>query len=326
LAHQTKFCYGTSSGTDANHMALWALDLGPGDEVILPANTFIATAWGVTLCGATPVFVDCEPDSYNINPKLIEEKITSRTKAIVAVHLYGQCADIDPISAVATKHGLYLVEDAAQAHLSKYKGKCVGGLGDLACFSFYPGKNLGGYGEGGAVTTNNSTFAHNMKLIRDHGSEEKYQHIRYGHNYRMDGLQGAVLGIKLKYLNDWTEKRRSIAHKYQSMLSDVEPIKLPVEMPYAKHVYHLFVIQTENRNVLQDQLSKAGVHTGLHYPIPLHLQRCFRELGYHSGSFPAAEQLALKCVSLPIYPEMTDEEIIYVVNQIRSYYKFRPVT
>jgi dTDP-4-amino-4,6-dideoxygalactose transaminase len=323
MAHHTQFCFGCSSGTDANHMALWALDIGPGDEVIMPANTFIATAWGATLCGATPVFVDCDPESYNINTNLIEEKITTRTKAIVAVHLYGQCADIDPISTIAIKHGLHLIEDAAQAHLSQYKGKSVGGLGDVGCFSFYPGKNLGAYGEGGAVTTNNASIAQKVKLIRNHGSEGKYNHVRYGHNYRMDGLQGAVLGIKLKYLKEWTETRRSIAHKYKEMLSDVASIKLPSEMPYSKHVYHLFVIQAENRDSLQQQLSNTGVDTGLHYPIPLHLQKCFSNLRYKSGSFPAAEELASKCLSLPIYPEMTEEEIAYVANQIRACYNYK---
>ena len=196
LSHQAEFCYGTSSGTDANHLALWALGIGPGDEVILPVNTFIATAWGVTLCGATPIFVDCEKNSYNIDPDLIEKKITSKTKAIVAVHLYGQSADIDPLKEIAAKHNLYLVEDAAQAHLAKYKGKYVGGLGELACFSFYPGKNLGAYGEGGAVMTNNLSLAHKVKLLRDHGSEQKYHHIIFGHNYRMEWHSGGCTGYK----------------------------------------------------------------------------------------------------------------------------------
>jgi dTDP-4-amino-4,6-dideoxygalactose transaminase len=320
-AHQTTFCYGTSSGTDANHLSLWALGIGPGDEVIIPVNTFIATAWGITLCGATPVFVDCDKDSYNIDPSLIESKITSRTKAIVAVHLYGQSADIDPIREIADTHNLYLIEDAAQAHLARYKGTMVGGLADIACFSFYPGKNLGAYGEGGAVMTNNSSLAHKIKLMREHGSEKKYHHVTFGHNYRMEGIQGAVLGVKLKYLEYWTERRRAIAKQYYQSLSDVKEIKLPMEMSYAEHVYHLFVIQAEDRYALQQKLSEAGISTGLHYPIPLHLQKCFASLGYTVGDFPNAEKLANQCLSLPMFPEMKKEEIEYVVRQIQKHYQ-----
>ena len=320
LLHQTKFCYGTSSGTDANHLALWALGIGLGDEVILPVNTFIATAWGITLCGATPVFLDCDENSYTLNPDLIESKITANTKAIVAVHLYGQAADMDPIRKIALKHNLHLIEDAAQAHLAEYKGKPVGGLGDISSFSFYPGKNLGAYGEGGAVMTNDVSLAHQLKLTRDHGSEQKYHHVRFGHNYRMDGIQGAILGIKLKHLNEWTEKRRQIAQRYCELLQDIKGIKLPLEMSYAKHVYHLFVIQVENRTSLQNNLSAAGISTGLHYPIPLHLQTCFKQLGYVAGDFPKAEELANKCLSLPIYPEMKEEEIHYVATEIRKHF------
>jgi dTDP-4-amino-4,6-dideoxygalactose transaminase len=319
-AHQTEFCYGTSSGTDANHLALWALGIGPGDEVIIPANTFIATAWGATLCGATPVFVDCDEDSYTIDPIKIEEKITTRTKAIVAVHLYGQPANLDPIRELASKYNLYLVEDAAQAHLAEYKGRRVGGLGDISAFSFYPGKNLGAYGESGAVLTNSAALAREVKLRRDHGSEQKYLHKTLGHNYRMEGIQGAVLGVKLRYLDRWTEKRRSVASIYCEMLQDISEIKLPVEKSYAKHVYHLFVIQVDNRNLLQQQLSAASISTGLHYPIPLHLQACFGNLGYKEGDFPIAEALASRCLSLPMYPEMSEEEIFYVVNNVRKFF------
>ena len=318
--HKVAYCYGTSSGTAANHLALWALSVGPGDEVIIPANTFIATAWGATLCGATPVFVDCETDSYNINPDLIEEKITSRTKAIVAVHLYGQPANIDLIKAIAGKHNLYVVEDAAQAHSAEYKGKKVGSLGEVASFSFYPGKNLGAYGEGGAVTTNNAALAYKMKLLREHGSEEKYHHVMLGHNYRMDGIQGAVLGVKLKYLKQWFHQRRSKADLYNKYLSDIKELRLPVEMNYAKHAYHLFVVLAQKRNELQAFLKSRQIETGLHYPVPLHLQPCFAFLGYQKGDFPVSESLSQSCLSLPIFPEIAEEQIAYVADQIKTFY------
>ena len=239
--HQVKHCLGTSSGTDGNHIVLWSLGINPGDEIILPANTFIATAWGATLCGATPVFVDCHPKSYNIDPEKVEAAITKKTKAIVAVHLYGQPADLDPLREIARRHNLYLVEDAAQAHLAEYKGQKVGGLSDACSFSFYPGKNLGAFGEGGAVTTNNDQTFDLMKKIRKHGQEQKYYHSTFGHNYRMEGIQGAVLGVKLKYLPGWTEGRRRAAEKYRSLLGDLDNIVLPTEMPWAKHVCIIFM-------------------------------------------------------------------------------------
>lgn len=315
-----KFCYGTGSGTDGNHLALWALGIGAGDEVIVPANTFIATAWGATLCGATPIFVDCEPDSYNLDAKKIEAAISPKTKAIVAVHLYGQPADIDAIAAVAKKHQIYLVEDVAQAHLAEYKSKKVGGLGITSSFSFYPGKNLGAYGEGGAVATNDEGLALKIKMHRDHGASQKYHHELLGHNYRMEGIQGAVLGVKMKYLNDWTNKRREVAKKYKSLLSELKNIILPAEMAYAKHVYHLFVIQAEKRDKLQTYLNENGISTGLHYPIPLHMQKCFANLGYKKGDFPVTEKLAENCLSLPMFPEMTDEQISYVCGKIKEFY------
>lgn len=319
--HNVSYCCGLSSGTDANHLLLWALGIKPGDEVILPANTFIATAWGVTLCGATPVFVDCEKDSYNIDPRLIEEKITPRTKAIIAVHLYGQPADIEPINNIAKKYNLLVLEDAAQAHIAEYKGKRVGALADGASFSFYPGKNLGAYGEGGAITTNNSDLALKCRMMRDHGANQKYNHETFGHNYRMEGIQGAVLGVKLKYLDNWTEKRRIVAEKYRNLLSDINDIIIPREMKYAKHVYHLFVIQVPKRDELQKMLTEKGIGTGLHYPTPLHLQPCFSHLGYKKGDFPQTEKLAEHCLSIPIFPEMSDAQVEYVANHVRSFYK-----
>lgn len=334
-AHSAKFCFCVNSGTAGNHMVLWALGVGPGDEVIIPDNTFIATAWGATLCGATPVFVDCHPESYNIDPAKIEAAITSKTKAIVAVHLYGQSADIDPIKLIAERYNLQLVEDCAQAHLSEYKGKKVGSLTLASSFSFYPGKNLGAYGEGGAVMTDNEELAKKFKMIRDHGAEQKYYHQIYGHNYRMEGIQGAVLGVKLKHLADWTNGRRRVAAKYKELLKDVEEIKLPKEMDYARHVYHLFVIQvtqqlndstiqhshSETRDKLQKFLNDNGISTGLHYPVPLHLQPCFEHLGYKKGDFPVSEELAEHGLSLPMYAELTDEQIEYVCEKIKEFFK-----
>jgi len=329
-AHSAKYCYGVGTGTAGNHMVLWALGIGPGDEVIIPANTFIATAWGATLCGARPVFVDCHPDSYNIDPAKIEAAITPKTKAIVAVHLYGQSADMQPLVEIANKHNIFLVEDAAQAHFSEYKGQRIGTFGIATSFSFYPGKNLGAYGEGGAVMTNNDDLARKFRMIRDHGAEEKYNHLIYGHNYRMEGIQGAVLGVKLRHLNDWTYGRRIVANKYNELLSSNSQIILPKEMDYAKHVYHLFVIQVVSsegisqrsmrRDLLQKFLGEQGIATGLHYPIPLHLQPCFNHLGYKKGDFPNTESLAEQCLSLPMFAEMTDQQISYVTEKINDFF------
>jgi dTDP-4-amino-4,6-dideoxygalactose transaminase len=322
-AHNVKHVLAVSSGTDGNHMALWGLGIRPGDEIIMPANTFIATAWGATLCGAVPVFVDCEEDSYNIDPAKIEAAITPKTKAIVAVHLYGQPADMDRLKAVAEKHNLFLVEDAAQSHLAEYKGNKIGGLGDAASFSFYPGKNLGAYGEGGAVSTNNDELALTFKKIRDHGALQKYYHDIHGHNYRMDGIQGAVLGVKMRYIEAWTEARRSAARNYGAALADLSEIILPREMAYSKHVYHLYVIQVNSgsRDELAKYLSEHEIATGLHYPVPLHLQKCFSDLNYKKGDFPVTEYLADNILSLPMYPELTELHIEYVADKIKSFFK-----
>ena len=329
-AQQVKYCLGTSSGTDANHLVLWGLGIGAGDEVIIPANTFIATAWGATLCGATPVFVDCHPESYNIDPAKVEAAITSKTKAIVAVHLYGQSADLDPLKEIAKKHNLILVEDAAQAHLAEYKGKPIGGLTAAASFSYYPGKNLGAYGEGGAVTTNDEELFNKVKKLREHGQSQKYYHESYGHNYRMEGIQGAVLGVKLKHLSKWTDARRSVAAKYSAGLKEVSKVITPKEMSYAKHVYHLYVVQLNDgsleasnklRDRLKEYLTQQGVNVGLHYPIPLHMQECFRGLGYKKGDFPNSERIAEAGLSLPMFPEMTDEQINYVIGKVKEFFK-----
>lgn len=338
-AHDVKHCSGVSSGTDGNHMVLWALGISHEDEVIIPVNTFIATAWGATLCGAKPVFVDVNPQSYNIDPKGIIKAITPKTKAIVAVHLYGQPADMDAINEELisnnfelTGHGkyrnqktgqeIYLVEDCAQSHIAEYKGKKVGGLGLASSFSFYPGKNLGAYGEGGAVCTNEDELGLKFKMIRDHGCKQKYMHEIYGHNYRMEGLQGAVLGVKLNYLDKWTEGRRRVASKYKELLGECGNIILPHEMEYAKHVYHLFVIQVKDgkRDDLAKYLNEQGVATGLHYPVPLHLQPCFKHLNYKNGDFPVSENLAVNGLSLPMYAELNDEQINFVAGNILKYF------
>jgi dTDP-4-amino-4,6-dideoxygalactose transaminase len=317
--HGVQYCYGVSSGTDGNHLVLWALGLKPGDEVIIPTNTFVATAWGATLCGATPVFVDCEPDSYNIDPKKVEAKITPRTKAIVAVHLYGQSADMDPLNEIGRKHKIAVVEDCAQSHFAEYKGKRTGGLGVASSFSFYPGKNLGAYGEGGAACTNDPELARKYKMIRDHGSEKKYHHEMYGTNYRMEGIQGAVLGVKLRHLGAWTDARRKNASLYNKYLKGIPGVVTPTEMPYAKHVYHLYVIRHPKRDELQKFLETKGVSTGLHYPIPCHLQKAFVHLGYKAGDFPVAEKAANEILSLPMFPELTEEQIKYVADSIKEF-------
>lgn len=327
-AHNVKYCLGTSSGTDANHLVLWSLGIKSGDEVIIPANTFIATAWGVTLCGAKPVFVDCHPESYNLDPAKVEAAITPKTKAIVAVHLYGQPADMNKLQEIADRLNLFLVEDAAQSHLAEYENKKIGTLSSASSFSFYPGKNLGAYGEAGAVVTNDDNLYNVLKMMREHGQSKKYYHDTFGHNYRMEGIQGAVLGVKLKHLDKWTDGRRNAAAKYRELLKDIEQIQLPKEMSNVKHVYHLFVIQVkgdeknreEERNKLQQFLTENGVATGLHYAIPLHQQKCFQDLGYKKGDFPVTEQLAESGLSLPMFPELTYEQISYVTDKIKEYF------
>ena len=328
--HQVKHCLGTSSGTDANHIALWSLGIKIDNEIIIPANTFIATAWGATLCGAKPVFVDCHPESYNIDPSKVEAAITKKTKAIVAVHLYGQPADMDPLREIAKKHNIFLVEDAAQAHLAEYKGKRIGGLSDACSFSFYPGKNLGAFGEGGAVATNDDDTFNYMKKLREHGQSQKYYHATLGHNYRMEGIQGAVLGVKLNYLPEWTNGRRRVAAKYKELLGTFDKVILPKEMPWAKHVYHLYVIRvvpkdqnnrSETRDLLQKYLNENDIATGLHYPVPLHKQECFKDLGYQNGNFPVTEELAETGLSLPMFPELKDEQINYVADKIKEFFK-----
>jgi dTDP-4-amino-4,6-dideoxygalactose transaminase len=266
------------------------------------------------------VFVDIEPNTYTMNPSLLEQAITKRTKAIIPVHLYGQPAAMHEIMEIANRHGIPVVEDACQAHLAQYDGKFVGQFGVATAFSFYPGKNLGAYGEGGGVTTNDDALARTLRLLRDHGSEKKYHHQRWGHNYRLDGIQGAILGVKLPHLAAWTEARRRHAARYRELLRGMDALILPQESPLAKHVYHLFVVQTPARDALQAHLTSCGVSTGLHYPVPLHLQEAYKNLGYVRGDFPETERLASCGLSLPMFAELTGEQIEYVASSVRDFF------
>ena len=319
-SHNAKYCLGTSSGTDSLHLALMAFDIGKGNEVIVPVNTFFATAEAVSLTGAIPVFVDNDPVSYNIDINKIEEKITSRTKAIIPVHLYGQACNMDPIVTLAKEKGLIVIEDCAQAHLGTYKRKPVGTFGKIGCFSFYAGKNLGAYGEGGAVITNDKHLYEKMKLLRAHGSVMKYKHEVIGHNYRLETLQAVILNVKLKYLEKWNDQRRNNAKLYAKFLAGTPNLVLPQTMDYAKHVYHLFVVRVKNREKLQNYLQKNQIYTGLHYPIPNHLQNAYKFLGYKRGDFPVAEEYADEILSLPMFPELTESEIMYVCDCIKRFY------
>jgi dTDP-4-amino-4,6-dideoxygalactose transaminase len=292
-----------------------ACGLGAGDEVIVPANTFFASAEGVSTAGATPVFVDSDAVSYNIDVSKIEAAIKEHTRAILPVHLYGQAADMDAILEIAKRRNLIVIEDAAQAHGSLYKGRRAGAMGRAGCFSFYPGKNLGAYGEGGAVVTNDEEVARRVRLLRDHGSMRKYHHEVIGYNFRLEGIQGAVLNVKLRHLDSWNELRHEHAARYTELLRD-SGLTLPREMPYARHVYHLYVVQSDARDRLQQTLSESGVQTGIHYPIPIHLQPAYASLGHSPGDFPEAERQANRILSLPMFPELTDEQIVRVAQAI----------
>ena len=319
--HGVRFTVGLSSGTDGNHIAMLCCDIKRGNEVIVPVNTFIATAEGISHSGATPVFVDINEETYNINIEKIEEKITQHTKAINPVHLFGQPADLNPIKDIALKNNLFLVEDAAQAHLAEYHNERVGGVGHVASWSFYPCKNLGAWGEAGAITTNDEEIYLKGKKMRDHGSGKKYYHDLIGHNYRMSEFQAAVLNVKMKYIEEWTEKRRENAEKYNKRLNDIEQVIIPSELENVKHVYHLYVIRAEDRDKLQIFLKENGISTGLHYPIPLHLTQAYAHFGYKKGDFPVAEKLSNEILSLPMYPELTEDQIDYVCEKIKAFYK-----
>ena len=315
-------CVGVSNGTAAIQLALTACGVGAGDEVIVPANTFFATAEAVSTAGATPVFVDCDPVTYNIAAGEIEAAVTERTRAVIPVHLYGQPADLDAVAEVAARHGLVVIEDAAQAHGARYKGGRVGARGRAGCFSFYPGKNLGAYGEGGAVVTDDPEVARRVRMLRDHGSAVKYRHELIGYNFRLEGMQGAVLGVKLKYLDGWNGLRRAHAARYRELLAPLEEagaLALPREAHGVEHVYHLFVVQTDARDALQRYLSAAGVQTGIHYTVPVHLQPAYAPLGHKEGDFPRAESQSRRVLSLPMFAELTGQQIGYVADALADF-------
>ncbi len=314
---------GTNNGTSALHLALWALGIKPGDEVLVPVNTFIATAEAVLLCGATPVFVDHD-EYFTMDAEEVERHITRRTRAILAVHLYGQIANMEAIRSIGERHGLLLIEDAAQAHLASLAGKKAGAWGSATAFSFYPGKNLGAYGEAGAVLSSNATLVETMRRLRDHGSKEKYTHVVAGHNYRLEALQAAILRAKLPHLDAWTEARRVNADYYGKLLRKIPQVVLPRVRQGARHVYHLFVVEVPERDKLRAYLEQKEIGTGLHYPIPLHLQPCFASLGYKEGAFPRAEKSAKQIVSLPMYPELQKEQMEFVAESIQQFYEGKP--
>jgi dTDP-4-amino-4,6-dideoxygalactose transaminase len=315
---ETKFAIGVSNGTTALHLAILALGIGVGDEVIIPANTFIATAWGVSHAGATPVFVDCTPDTWQIDISRIEEKITSKTRAIIGVHLYGQPFDIDGVAALCKKHNLKFIEDAAQAQGAVYKNRPVGSFGEMACFSFYPGKNLGACGEAGCITTNKEAYAKQLQSLRNHGSTVRYYHDEIGYNYRMGGLEGASLSVKLKYLQEWNSCRKTIAARYQDEVRN-PTLKMQTQPAWAESVYHLFVVTTKDKDKLVKHLENNNILPAFHYPVPCHLQKAYSHLGYKKGDFPNAEYLASNCLSLPMFAELQNEDVDRVIDVLNTY-------
>jgi len=316
----SRHAVGVGSGTDALVLALKALEIGPGDEVITVAHTFFATAEAILLCGARPVFVDIEPDTYTMDASRVEAAITPRTRAILPVHLYGQPADMDAITALARRHGLFVVEDACQAHGATYRGRRAGTLGDAAAFSFYCSKNLGAYGEAGMLVTDDEAIATRVQMLRNHGGKEKYRHAITGMNSRLDELQAAVLRVKLPHLDEWNVARRGWAAQYDRELGGLEEVVAPVTRPGAEHVYHLYVLRARDRDGLLDHLKRRGIAAGVHYPVPIHLQEASSDLGYSLGSLPQTESAAGEVISLPMFPELTAEEVGYVAQAVRDYY------
>ncbi len=315
---QTKYAVGVSNGTAAIWLALAGLGIGRGDEVITTANTFIATAEAISFAGATPVLVDINETTHNMDPEAVEAAITPQTKAIIPVHLFGQMADLDPIMKIARKHNLYVVEDASQSHGATYNGRRAGSIGDVGCFSFYPGKNLGAYGEAGGVVTNDAELAAKIKMIRDHGQSKKYIHKIIGWNGRMDGIQGAVLSVKLKYIDQWNELRRQHAREYSNMLASVPGIVTPTVASYGTHVFHIYAIRMAERDEVMRQLRENGVACGIHYPVPVHMQEAYAELNYKAGDFPVAEKCASEYISLPMFPELTPSQILHVTETLKQ--------
>lgn len=311
-------CVGVGSGTEALHLIALAMGIGPGDEVIVPAFTFIASAWFAQYVGAKIVFADIDPETFTIDPNGIDKLITKKTKAIVVTHLFGQAADMGPILSIASEHGIKVVEDAAQSHLAQYKERSVGEIGDAGAFSFYPTKNLGGLGEGGAVTSRDSELLEKIRILRAHGSKERYLNHFVGYNNRMEGLQAAALNVKLPHLRGKTARRQRIARTYLGGIKN-QDIKLPMPTRYGESVYHMFTIQHAERDRLKSYLAENGVGSDIVYPYPLHLQPCFNFLGYKEGDFPVSEELARNCLSLPIVPELTDEEVEYVIKVLNDF-------
>ena len=308
------YAVGVGNGTDALWLSLLALGIGEGDEVITVPNTFIATAEAITYCKARPVFVDVDQDTFTMNPAELEKALTDRTKAIIPVHLFGQPADMDPILEFARAHGLFVIEDAAQAHGAEYKGRKAGTLGDAGCFSFYPGKNLGAFGEAGAVVTNDAELKEKIKVLRDHGQAQKYYHSLMGWNCRMDGIQAAVLSIKLRHLEEANLLRRKHALEYNRTFAGIEEVTTPCEASYARHVYHVYAIRVQERDEVRRRLQEKEIGCAVHYPIPIHLQEACQNLGYAVGAFPVSEKLTQEFLSLPMYPELTGEQIEYVAD------------
>jgi dTDP-4-amino-4,6-dideoxygalactose transaminase len=312
-----KHCTALNSGTSALHLALLAAGIGPGDEVITVSMTFVATTAAILYCGAKPVFVDVDPDTWTMDPMLIEAAITPRTRAILPVHLHGLMADMDPIIEIARRHELVVIEDAAQSHGAEYKGLRAGSIGDIGCFSFYPGKNLGAYGEGGAAVSNNPDLTRQMVLLRDWGQESKYNHVVPGYNYRMDGIQGAVLKVKMDYIEAWTEERRAVASHYDCLLASSR-YRRPAAPSHCRHVYHVYAIELARRDEVQRALQASGIGTGIHYPVPVHLQKAYANLGYGPGDFPVTEALADRFLSLPIYAELRRELVAEVILRLEQ--------
>jgi dTDP-4-amino-4,6-dideoxygalactose transaminase len=317
---ESAYAIGVNSGTSAIHLALLACGVGPGDEVITTAHSFIATCWPIRWVGAKAVLVDVDPGTLTIDPDRVARAVTPRTKALLPVHLYGQPADTEPLTQIAAQHGLALIEDACQAHGARYKGRRCGSLGSIACFSFYPGKNLGAFGEGGAVVTSDPKLAESVRKLRDHGQGRRYYHDVPGFNYRMDGLQGAVLGVKLQHLDGWNARRREHARAYDKLLNGCPSLRLTARREECEPVYHLYTLRSARRDDLRTFLAERGVATGLHYPVPIHLQSAMVDLGYHAGDFPVTEDACTTLLSLPMFAELTTEQVEYVAAAVREFH------
>jgi dTDP-4-amino-4,6-dideoxygalactose transaminase len=317
----TRHCIGLNNGTSALHLALLACGVGPGDEVITTPHTWISTTWAVSYVGARPVYVDIDPVTFTLDPNLVEKAVTPRTRAILPVHLYGQSANLAALGRVADEHGLVLIEDAAQAHGARWEGRRVGSVGKAGCFSFYPGKNLGAFGEGGAVVTDDDQVAERIRRLRDHAQQGRHHHVEVGYNMRMEGVQGAVLGVKLRHLDGWNAARERVARRYHELLAGTPHLVLPTAPDPDGHVWHLFVVQTPgvDRNQVRAALEAAGVATAIHYPTPVPYQPAYRHLGYRPGDFPVAERVMHNCLSLPMYAELTEEQVRHVTSALRAY-------